>query len=143
MLISVKREYKQQKIERSVDVYMILRELLYSKHRFDYEKEHFYTVLISRNNRIKFIDEVSIGNLNSTIVSAREVFRFAVLKGAEAIIVAHNHPSGNLTPSQQDRAVTDMLIESGKIIGIKVMDSLILTEREYFSFAENGLMDRF
>ena len=141
MLIAIKSSLKQQKIRSAFDVYLILNEILYAKHRFDYEKEHFYVVLISRSNRIRFIDEVSIGNLNSTIVSAREVFRFAILKGAEAVIVAHNHPSGNLTPSPQDKSITSMLVNAGEVVGIKIIDSLIITEREYFSFAENGLIN--
>ena len=121
-------------------MYELLKAVLYRKHRFDYEKEHFYVIIVSRNNRAKFIDEISIGNLNSTIVSPREVFRFAILKGAEAIIVAHNHPSGNLTPSDHDKTVTTTLIKAGEVLGIKVMDSLIITKTGYFSFLEKGLM---
>lgn len=138
MLITIKRDAH---ISTPSDMYELLKSVLYSKHKFDYEKEHFFAIIISRNNRAKFIDEISIGNLNSTIVSSREVFRFAILKGAEAIIVAHNHPSGNLTPSDLDRTVTDMLVKAGNVVGIKVMDSLIITKNGYFSFLEKGLME--
>ncbi len=103
MLIPVNKKRREEPIQRALDIYFILREILYSKHKFDQEKEHFYSIILSSNKRIKCIDEVSIGSSRSTIVHRREVFRFAILKGAQAIIVAHNHPSGSLVPSEEDK----------------------------------------
>ena len=134
MLIQVKKKYREEPIQRAMDIYFVLRDILLKKHKFDKEKEHFWVVILASNNRIKFIDEVSIGNLNQTIIKSREVFRFAILKGAASIIIAHNHPSGNLTPSEQDRKVMKSLSKAGEILGIKVLDSLIISERNYYSF---------
>lgn len=134
MLIPIKKKHREDPIHRAMDVYFVLREHLLSKHEFERQKEHFWTVILARNNRITFIDEVSIGNLHYTVASPREVFRFAILKGAYAIIIAHNHPSGNLTPSKDDREVMTQLSKAGEIIGIKVLDALIISERNYYSF---------
>ena len=140
MLIKVKKKYRKEPIHMALDIYFVLRDILLSKHLFDREKEHFWTVILSRSNQIKFIDEVSIGILSQTIVAPREVFRFAILKGAEAVIIAHNHPSGNLKPSKEDIKVMKSLSSAGDIIGIKVLDALIITEKSYFSFhGSNGM----
>lgn len=131
MLIPIKKKHKNDQVLRAIDVYFVLREILLAKHKFDRQKEHFWTILLSRNNQISFVDEVSIGNLHSTIVSPREVFRFAILKGADTIIIAHNHPSGNLKPSEPDKKILKELSSAGEIIGIKVLDALIITEKNY------------
>lgn len=135
MLIRINKKQKEEPINYAIDIYLILRNRLLSKHIFEREKEHFWVIILSRNNQLKYIDEVSIGNLYHTIVSAREVFRFAILKGANSIIIAHNHPSGNLTPSVSDMNVIKELTEAGKIIGIEIIDSLIISEKSYYSFS--------
>ncbi len=134
MLIPIKQKYKKNKIIRAIDVYFVLREILLAKEKFDQDKETFWVVLLSTNNKIKYVDEVSVGNLHSTIVSVREVFRNAIHKGAFSIVIAHNHPSGNLEPSEADRKVVRELTEAGEILGIKVMDALIITSKSYYSF---------
>ena len=141
MLIRLKKEFVANKITTANDIYNVLSSILYFKHRFDQDKEHFYVILISRANIIKFIDEVSIGTLHSTLVSPREVFRFAILKGASAIIVAHNHPSGNLQPSKEDLKTISKLVNAGEILEIKVLDSIIFSRQGFLSFAEQGLLD--
>jgi len=141
MLIRLKKEFVANKITTANDIYNVLSSILYFKHRFDQDKEHFYVIIISRANEIKFIDEVSIGTLHSTLVSPREVFRFAILKGASAIIVAHNHPSGNLQPSNEDLKVISKLKKAGEILEIKVLDSIIFSRQGFFSFAQQGLIE--
>ena len=135
MLIRIKKKQKAEAIHYALDIYTIIRDILLSKHIFDREKEHFWVIILSRNNQIRYIDEVSIGNLYHTIVSPREVFRFAILKGANSIIIAHNHPSGNLNPSISDINIVKELTEAGKIIGIEIIDSLIISDKSYYSFS--------
>ena len=135
MLIRIKKKQKAEAIYYALDIYIILRDILLSKHIFDREKEHFWVIILSRNNQIRYIDVVSIGNLYHTIVSPREVFRFAILKGANSIIIAHNHPSGNLNPSISDINIVKELTEAGKIIGIEIIDSLIISDKSYYSFS--------
>ena len=140
MLIPIKKKLRRETIEMALDVFVILRDTLLSLHKFDQEKEHFYAILLSRANKVMFIDEVAIGSSSAIIVTPKQVFRFAILKNAESIIIAHNHPSGNLQPSKEDKATTARLVEAGKIIGIPVLDSIIITPRNYLSFRGNKLM---
>jgi DNA repair protein RadC len=83
---------------------------------------------------------VSEGSLNQSIVHPREVFNVAVRESAAAIILLHNHPTGDPTPSQEDLDVTHRLHEVGELMGIKVLDHIIIGEKAYYSFADRGLM---
>lgn len=138
MLIPIKKKYQKESVKIAFDIYYILRERLLTKDKFDRDKEHFFCALLSRSNRIQFIDEVAIGCLHSVTITPREVFRMAIHKGCSSIIIAHSHPSGNLKPSLADKVMTRELTKAGEIIGIKVLDSLIITEKSYYSFAGNG-----
>ena len=83
---------------------------------------------------------VGIGILNSALVHPREVFRPAIAKGAHSIVLVHNHPSGDPSPSTEDRLITSQLLQAGKAIGIDVLDHIIVCEERYLSFAERGLL---
>lgn len=102
--------------------------------------ERFVVFILNSQNRVQAVDIVSEGTLNSSLVHPREVFRSAILGIGAAIIVAHNHPSGNPEPSREDIEITRQLSEAGKIIGIPVHDHLIFTGLAYTSFAERGLI---
>ena len=106
----------------------------------DEPKEHFIALHLDGKNRIVCFDRVSVGSLNQSIVHPREVFRGALLVASAAIILLHNHPSGDPSPSQEDRAITKRLCEVGDIIGIRVLDHVIVGDGSYMSFAEQGLM---
>lgn len=102
--------------------------------------EQFYVLLLSRSNKLLGIYEVSKGGFAGTVVDPKIIF-IAALKGcASSIILAHNHPSGNLKPSQSDIGITKRLIEAGHLLDIPVVDHLIVTEDGYLSFAEEGLL---
>jgi DNA repair protein RadC len=103
-------------------------------------KEYFFTMHMDGKNRISCIDCVSVGSLNQSIVHPREVFKTALLSSAAAIILVHNHPTGDPSPSSEDIAITRRLKESGEIIGIKVLDHVIVGKGEYLSFVERGLL---
>jgi len=116
------------------DVQYILAE------RFRYEeKERFYAVLLNTKNRLLGLEEVSVGSLNSSIVHPREVFRAAIRHSAASVIVAHNHPSGDPTPSREDIEVTRRLMEVGRIVGIEVLDHVIFGREVILSLKEKGL----
>ena len=104
----------------------------------DYHKEHFY--LIALDSRNWSIHEVSVGTLNTSLVHPREAFVEAIKNNAASVILVHNHPSGDLTPSKEDIEVTNNLVAAGKNLGIEVVDHLIITTLEYFSFKEKGLI---
>jgi DNA repair protein RadC len=102
--------------------------------------EVFYLVTLNSRSRVIDLHEVSRGTLTSSLVHPREVFRPAIADGAAGVIVAHNHPSGDPTPSADDRAVTRQLVEAGRILDIPVFDHVIIGEPRYVSFAELGLL---
>ena len=104
-------------------------------------EESFYIFTLDTKNKITGIFEVSRGSLNSTIVHPREIFKRALLQNASGIILVHNHPSGDPTPSREDIDVTNRLIEAGDLLGIRVLDHIIIgDESNYISFNEKFLM---
>jgi DNA repair protein RadC len=104
----------------------------------DEKRESFYAVLLTGKNRVMAKVRVSQGSLASSIVHPREAFRSAVREAAAAIIFVHNHPSGDPTPSPEDRAITQRLRRAGELMGISVLDHVVVGRGRYFSFADNG-----
>jgi DNA repair protein RadC len=102
------------------------------------KKEFFYTLLLNGKNRILKCENISIGSLTSSIVHPRESFLPAIKFSAAAVIFVHNHPSGDPTPSQEDKLITRRLFEAGEILGIKVLDHVIIGDNNYYSFADNN-----
>ena len=99
-------------------------------------REHFVVVMLDGRHRPIAYQVVSIGTATASLVHPREVFQAAVGAGAVAILVAHNHPSGDPTPSAEDREVTDRLIRAGQLIGIPLLDHVVVAERGYVSLRE-------
>ncbi len=104
------------------------------------QKEHFLVVTLNGGHEIIQIHCVSIGTLNKTLIHPREVFELAIKENAAAIILCHNHPSGNCEPSAQDIETTGVLCEGSKLLGITVLDHIIIAGDSYFSFAEHKLL---
>lgn len=96
-------------------------------------KEYLRALFLNSRNRVVRNEVISIGSLNSNIVHPREVFRPGIESGAAAVILAHNHPSGDLAPSPEDQKITEQLIEAGKILGISVLDHIIITKDSFAS----------
>ncbi|MDF0668780.1 MAG: JAB domain-containing protein [Nitrospira sp.] len=102
------------------------------------DREQFLVCCLDAKHGIIGVNIVSIGSLTVSIVHVREVFKPAILLNACAIIAAHNHPSGDPTPSQEDRALTTRLREAGDLLGIRLLDHLILGDDRHYSFADQG-----
>jgi DNA repair protein RadC len=102
------------------------------------KKEHFVELCLDTKNQVIREDTISIGSLNANVVHPREVFRTALIESAAHIIVAHNHPSGDPTPSREDIDITKKLVETGKIMGIDVLDHVIIGDCRHFSMKEAG-----
>ncbi|MDL2242852.1 DNA repair protein RadC [Bacteroidales bacterium OttesenSCG-928-K03] len=100
--------------------------------------EEFWVIYLARNLKVISKQMIGEGGINSTIVDPRKIFKVAIDVLASSIILCHNHPSGNTTPSVQDRQITQKMIEIGKLVDINVIDHLIITSDGYYSFAENG-----
>jgi DNA repair protein RadC len=103
-------------------------------------KEHFKLILLTTRNKISGISTISIGTLDANLVHPREVFKDAISHNAASVILAHNHPSGDPEPSEDDLEITKRLVEAGKILGIEVLDHIIVTKNNFLSFKEKGLM---
>lgn len=113
----------------------------YFHHEFrDSRKEYFLILLLDGKNRIIRRVQISEGSLNQSIVHPREVYLPAVKESAAAIILVHNHPTGDPAPSSEDIAITRRLKEAGEIMGIRVLDHIIVGDGEYVSFVERGLL---
>ena len=106
----------------------------------DQADESFWMACISTNGSITSLHEISHGDLTSTLVNPREVYKRAILAQAARVVFGHNHPSGSLKPSAEDKAMTDRLKAVGDLIGIRVVDHIIVSGEEHFSFASEGLL---
>jgi len=102
-------------------------------------KEHFIALHLDGKNRIACFDRVSVGSLNQSIVNMRELFKTACLSSAAAILILHNHPTGDPTPSREDLEITRRIKEAGDLLGIRLLDHIIIGD-SYLSFAEQGLI---
>ena len=103
------------------------------------DREVFLTVNLSTANTINSIHVVSVGCLDRAIIHPREVFKAAILSNAASIALAHNHPSGELNPSPEDISMTKQLVQSGELLGIKVLDHIIIAGDQYLSFKEQKI----
>ena len=121
------------------DVGNHLRKLLQKEDSLSREREHFWIIILNTRNRIRFVELVSLGTMNASLVHPREVYRRAIKSGASALIIGHNHPSGDCEPSEDDISLTRRLMEAGKIIGIEILDHIIIGNTT-LSFKEKGLL---
>lgn len=135
---------KSQKIKvlNSHDLYQIMQQVLLRENKIDRNKEHFWTAGLDAVNRILYIELISIGTSKTTQVEPMQVFRIAVQKAASKLILVHNHPSGEVRPSDEDLELTDRLIQVGNILGIAVTDHLIITEKTYSSLGDTDHMEK-
>jgi len=106
----------------------------------DLNHEEFWILLLNQANRVQSKQLISRGGRAGTVVDAKLVFESALRNKATAIILSHNHPSGNLKPSDQDRNLTKKLFEAGKLLDIRVLDHLIFSNNAYYSFSDEGLL---
>lgn len=104
------------------------------------DREHFRLISLSTKNHVLGISSVSVGSLNSSLVHPRECFKEAIRRNANAIILLHNHPSGDPTPSREDIEVTERIAEGGRILGIDVLDHIIIGDNRYISLKERGIL---
>lgn len=127
--------YGTKKVRSPADVEEVVRTFIGHA-----DREVFLALNLSSTNNINSIHVVSIGSLNQSIVHPRECFKAALLSNADAVIFAHNHPSGEMNPSAEDQQITAKLRECGQLLNIRVMDHVIVGEKGYFSFQENALL---
>lgn len=128
-------EMPKKKITSPADFYELFNPIM-----LEQPNEVFIVAWLSSSNRVIGFDIISSGNLNSSVVHPREVFRRAVVTNCASIIIAHNHPSGNPDPSNEDISITKKLIEAGKILDVPIFDHIIFAENSFTSFVERRLI---
>ena len=121
-------------------VYNVMQQVLLRENEISRGQEHFWIIGLDNANKILFIELVSLGAANRVQVKPREVFRVAIYKMAVKAILVHNHPSGELFPSEDDKDATDRLLKSGDMLGINIIDHLIISEENFYSFEDSGLL---
>ena len=122
------------KISKAEEAYRLLIEQ-WDENKLEFV-EQAKMVLLNRGNRVLGISTLSTGGIAGTVIDPKLVFVTALKANASAIILAHNHPSGNLNPSRQDKAITRQMMEAGKLLDIEVIENLIVTDEGFYSFAE-------
>lgn len=123
------------KISSSKDIFFLMKQ-----HLTDLAHEEFWIVLLSRNNSVLKKQQVSSGGVSGTVVDPKIIFKSALEELASGIILVHNHPSGNLKPSEADKLLTTKMKKAGYTLEISVLDHLIFTDNGYFSFADEGVL---
>jgi len=137
--MEISRRYATEKLpqgkafSRSADVFAHFHQRLRDK-----KKECFFIILLDSKNRAIREERISEGTLTSSLVHPREAFTPAIRESAASLILVHNHPSGDPTPSREDEEITRRLVEGGKLLGIAVLDHIIVGQGSYYSFADRG-----
>ena len=125
----------KDKVESSADVYRVV-----NPHLRDLHREVFKVIFLTGRNSIIAEKIIFEGSLSESLVSPREIIKEAVAESAAAVVLVHNHPSGDPTPSEEDKRVTGQIKHACELVGINVLDHLIIGKEDYFSFADKGLM---
>lgn len=126
---------EQKQIGSPKDVYNVVRDYLQYA-----DREYFLVLMLNTKNCVNKVHVASIGTLNSSLVHPREVFKVAIIANAAAVVLVHNHPSGNVTPSHEDIKITHRLVEASKIIGIEILDHVIIGDNCWCSMKEQGIL---
>ena len=133
---------QKTKIRSSSDGYHVMQPILLQESDVNRDREHFWVISLNSANRILDIHHVSLGSVSMTQVSPMEVFSMPMKKRAVKVVLVHNHPSGETRPSNEDIDLTDRLMKTGRNMGMPVFDHLIITERSYYSFSDDGVMEK-
>lgn len=126
---------KKPKITSSADVFEIMKQ-----HLLDLSHEEFWVLILNRSNQVVKKQQISSGGVSGTVADPKLIYKSALSELASAVILVHNHPSGNLSPSQQDKDLTRKMKKAGEVLEIAVLDHLIFTDKGFYSFADEGVL---
>lgn len=139
--MEIKVKLEDLSIHHSEDIYKVMQLFLKREKKLNKDREHFWVIALNRSNYVINIELLSIGNtVHTTPIKPMEVLSIPLQKRALGVILIHNHPSGDLSPSEQDKDVTDLLIQACKLMRTPVLDHVIITEHSYYSFKDSGLL---
>ena len=131
---------ERPKISCSRDASRILRNYMEDGNLQMEHREYFFVLLMNRGNKVLGISTVSMGGMSGTVADPKIIFQIALKTSAASIVLCHNHPSGNLKPSESDIRLTQKLKKAGSFLDLPVVDHIIITEESYYSFADEGLL---
>jgi len=139
MKVRLSRDQKV-KVLNADDIYKVMQQILLRENKIRRGQEHFWIVGLNNANKILFVELVSLGASNRVTVAPPEAFRMGIYKLAVRIVLVHNHPSGSMQVSRADKDLTDRMLKVGQLINIEVIDHMIISEEEFLSFENEGLM---
>ena len=138
MKIKTRNEWKGEIISKPGKIAEIVRSMLAEMDQLDQDKEHIWTFHLNAANELESVEHVNTGIIVACVSHPREIYRRAVMEAATIIIIAHNHPSNNPKPSTHDNDLTETLARAGNVLGIPLIDHIIVTTDEFYSYREDG-----
>jgi DNA repair protein RadC len=142
MDVKLSKQQKEKPIYHAQDIYAIMQQVLLRENKIRRKQEFFWIIGIDNDRKIVFIELLALGATNRVNIKAPEAYRMAIYKLADYVMFVHNHPSGPLQPSPTDLDATDMLIKTGELVNIKVVDHFIINETSYLSMASEGIIKK-
>ena len=140
MNVKLSEAQKKAAISSSNSIAVIMQQILKRENKLGRSQEHFWVIGLNSAGKILFIELIGLGRQNRVTANPPDVFRMAIYKLAIKLIMVHNHPSGEMKPSTADRAITDRMIKVGEIINVDVIDHIIISEKNHFSFEDAGII---
>lgn len=137
MNIPLKKSQKI-KVAASHHLYFIMQEVLLRENKYRRRQEHFWIIGLTSANVVEYVELVALGRVNAVNVEAMDIFSIGIQKRCKKIVLVHNHPGGATYPSKDDLGFTKSTLATAKILKIEILDHLIITEKEYYSLADNG-----
>ncbi len=129
------------KVTKPNEIFMIMQQILLRENKYSRNREHFWVVGLDIDNTILYIELVSIGNMETTLVDPKEVFRVGILKFARYLILVHNHPFGHLEAGDNDIKITNHLLHAARLVRLEVIDHLIINTKKFSSFGNDGILN--
>ncbi len=140
MNVKLTEAQKQAAISNPESIAAIMQQILKRESRLGRSQEHFWVMGLNSAGKLLFVELIGLGRQNRVNVNPPDVFRMAIYKLAIRLVLVHNHPSGELTPSRADKAFTDRILKVGEIINVEVIDHLIISENSHYSLADHGII---
>lgn len=129
-------------IQSSADIYQILQPIFRRCSKLDRDREHLWMMTLDSSRTLRKLELLGVGTQRTVLIDPMEVYHRALLRRAAAIVVIHNHPAGNLSPSRADKTATAKLLEASRLLNIELLDHLIISEEGYFSFLDEGVFEK-
>ena len=129
-------------IETSADIFQLLQPAFLRQSKLNRDREHLWLMCLDHSQTVRTLELLGLGTQQTVLIDAMEVFHRALLRRAASIVVAHNHPAGSLKPSRSDITATEKLVDASHFLNIKLLDHLIISEKEFYSFRDGGEFEK-